>query len=237
MTWAGSRAASSGYFLTPNWDATTGRIDWEMPGGDVSGVIDALIVIGIQGSPVSSFAPVSGNVLRFDGTQWEPGEPVVVSGSAVPHTLLSATHTDTVPASPVEGDLVAGSGAPASWVRLPAGGCGQFLGVGDSGNLEWQIPTRKTEIYTSGTEINLDECSHKVILNGTSGNPTIVNLPTSPRLGQEVLVKDGAGNAEANNIEILPPSGTTIDGLDTLVLSNDYQAWCLTWIGTEWSII
>lgn len=237
MTWAGARSASSGYFLTPNWDATTGRIDWEPPRGDVSGVVDALIVVGLQGFPLSPNTPVSGNVLSYDGTQWLPGAPVVVSGVSAPHNLLSSTHLDTVPASPVEGDIVAGSGAPASWVRLPIGGCGQFLGVGDAGELEWQIPTRKTDIITSGSVVNLDECSHKIILNGVSGNPPIVNLPSSPRLGQEILIKDGAGTADTTSMDILPPSGVTIDGLTKLVLSNNYQTWCVTWIGTEWSII
>ena len=234
MTWQGT--GPSGYFFTPNYDATTGRVDWEPPRGDVSGVVDALIVIGLQGFPVSSAVPTSGNVLQWDGSQWIPGAPVVVSGVTAPHNLLSLTHPDTVPASPVEGDLVAGSGAPASWARLPIGGCGQFLGVGDSGQLEWQIPTKKTDIITSGTVVNLDECSHKVILNGVSGNP-IVNLPTSPRLGQEILIKDGAGNAGSMTIDIVPQSGATIDGLSLLKLSNNYQTWCVTWIGTEWSII
>lgn len=235
MTWHGT--GPSGYFFTPNFDAITGRVDWEPPKGDVSGVVDALIVVGLQGFPISPTVPTSGNVLQWDGFQWIPGAPVVVSGVSSPHNLLSSTHTDTITDSPVDGDLVAGSGAPASWTRLPIGDCGQFLGVGNDGSLEWKITTSKVDIITSGTFVNLDQCSHKVILNGLSGVPPIVNLPNSPRFGQEILIKDGAGTSNTNNVHIIPQSGAFIDGRSELILSNDYQTWCLTWTGSAWSII
>jgi hypothetical protein len=42
--------------------------------------------------------------------------------SYLAHALLSVTHTDTVAAPPVEGDLIFGNGFPAFWNRLPVGG-------------------------------------------------------------------------------------------------------------------
>ena len=42
-------------------------------GGDVTGTIDEMIVIGLQGIPVDGTPPTSGQVLKFDGTDWKPG--------------------------------------------------------------------------------------------------------------------------------------------------------------------
>lgn len=52
-----------------------------------------------------------------------PGSPSVV----LPHKVLSATHTDTVPQAVVRGSLVYGNTTPL-WDRLPAGTVGTFLG-------------------------------------------------------------------------------------------------------------
>ncbi len=43
--------------------------------GDVTGPIETNVVEGIQGVPVSSAAPASGDVLTYDGSQWEPQAP------------------------------------------------------------------------------------------------------------------------------------------------------------------
>lgn len=45
-------------------------------GGDVTGGIESSIVSKIQNLPVSSVAPLVNQVLRFNGTQWEPSNDV-----------------------------------------------------------------------------------------------------------------------------------------------------------------
>jgi hypothetical protein len=68
-------APASGQFLS--WNATLNQ--WEpvtmvLPsaGGDLSGTLVSATVAKIQGRAVSSTAPSSGQVLKYDGTQWAP---------------------------------------------------------------------------------------------------------------------------------------------------------------------
>ncbi len=229
MTWAG--VGPSGQILTLNIGGGIGSIDWEPARGDVSGLIDRLIVIGLRGQQVGTAVPIFGDVLFFDGIRWTPA----ASGS-IPHNLLSTTHTDTFPASPIDGDIIAASGS--IWVKFPIGLPNQSLTVSSSGDLLWSgLGIIKTEVITSGT-INLDENSRRIIIN-TSGTST-VNLPASPLFGQEIIIKDGAGNAgppTSNTIDIIPQSGVTIDGLSLVRIAQDFGAFTLLWNNTGWNII
>ena len=51
-------------------------------GGDISGTNSAANVVKIQGSPVSTIAPTSGQVLRWTGSAWSPATPPGVAGTA-----------------------------------------------------------------------------------------------------------------------------------------------------------
>jgi hypothetical protein len=53
-------------------------------------------------------------------------------GGVAAHNILSATHLDSVPAAPVQGDLIVASAAPA-WARLPRGAAGQALIMNPAG--------------------------------------------------------------------------------------------------------
>ncbi|MDD5304036.1 MAG: hypothetical protein PHS14_13125 [Elusimicrobia bacterium] len=53
-------------------------------GGDLGGTLPGPVVTGIQGVPVCVTAPVLGDVLTFDGTQWCPS-----TGGSVPGFLTS----------------------------------------------------------------------------------------------------------------------------------------------------
>lgn len=57
-------------------------------------------------------------------SQWTNNVPYLTAVTA--HNLLSATHGDTVAASPVRGDLVAGNSTPA-WTKLAVGAAGTVL--------------------------------------------------------------------------------------------------------------
>jgi len=235
MTWPGISA--SGQVLTLNLGGGVGRIDWEELRGDVSGLIDSLIVIGLRGQPVSSAVPIFGDVLFYDGTKWVPSASGVTGSGVGLHNLLSITHQDTLPASPVGGDIISTSGS--IWVRFPIGSQGQSLTVSSGGNPEWSgLGITKAEIITSGSVINLDSESRRIIIR-TSASST-VNLPSSPIFGQEIIVKDGDGSAgppTLNSISIVPQSGVTIDSLSSILIRTDYGAFSLLWNGIEWNII
>ncbi|MEO8471613.1 MAG: hypothetical protein ABI477_05445 [Chryseolinea sp.] len=56
--------------MTTNAAATA--VQWVTPGGDVTGTVDASTVAKIQGRGVSNAAPVVGQTLAWDGTNWVP---------------------------------------------------------------------------------------------------------------------------------------------------------------------
>jgi hypothetical protein len=240
MTWGGIGA--SGQFGTINTGGGIAHVDYEIARGDASGLIDSLLVIGLQGRPVSPLAPDSGNVLTWEGINWKPTNVAALITGILPHDLLSLTHSDSIPASPVAGDIIsATSGAPSLWGRFPIGAPNQSLSVNDLNQLEWRDPNVVPPlIVTSGTTVSLADENRRVVIVKTIGSPTTVNLPTGPILGQEVMIKDGkgdAGNPLFNVIDIVPASGTTIDGFGTVRIRTKYQAYTLMWNGTEWNII
>jgi hypothetical protein len=59
-------------------------------------------------------SPSSGQCLTWSGSNWVNG---ACSGGSSAHNLLSATHPDTVPASPVLGDILYANSTPA-WTKL-----------------------------------------------------------------------------------------------------------------------
>jgi hypothetical protein len=238
MTWGG--VGASGQFKTVNHGSGIFRGDYEEARGDVSGVIDNLVVIRLQGRPMSPLAPVSGNLLAWTGSSWVPSDVSVLISGILNHNLLSPIHPDTAPASPVANDLIAATtGAPPIWARFPRGtNPYEALSVNDSLDLVWRDPNVIPPlIVTSGAIVNLANENRRVVVAKPSGSPTTVNLPTSPILGQEVVIKDGKGDANMNNIDILPASGTTIDSFSVIRLKIKYGAYTMMWNGMEWNII
>lgn len=77
---------------------------------------------------------------------------------------------------------------------------------------------------------------HIIVTNMASASAVTVNLPASPTAGQELVIKDGKGDAATNNVTITPAAGN-IDGAATLVLSTNYGRAKLIYNGTEWSQI
>lgn len=76
--------------------------------------------------------------------------------NVLPHDWLSSTHPDTVPASPVRGDIVIGNATPA-WERLPKGTAGFFLKVNANDVLWDQID--RTDIVDFNHQL-LDSSVH-----------------------------------------------------------------------------
>ena len=69
------------------------------------------------------------------------------------HNLLSATHPDTLPASPVKGDLVSANSTPA-WARFAIGTAGQKLIVDPTNAIpKWVSSNYKSVAPTPNTSV------------------------------------------------------------------------------------
>jgi len=87
-------------------------------GQEVWSVTDLTDYASVSGTGTAAIratitAPATNDVLAWSGTNW-----INQALSAGSHNLLSATHPDTLPASPVLGDIIHGNSTPA-WARLP----------------------------------------------------------------------------------------------------------------------
>lgn len=120
MSYAGT--ATSGHLWYSTGDSQLHNFNVLV--GDVDGAIHQTIVNGIQTVPVSNTPPVSGQYLRYNGSQWLPQSGDTTAAS--PHNLLSATHSDTTPATVVRGDLIRGVSG-STWSRLGLGTMGWVL--------------------------------------------------------------------------------------------------------------
>lgn len=89
--------------------------------------------------------------------------------NVLPHDFLSTDHPDTVPASPIRGDIVFGNATPA-WERLPKGNPGEFLKVNANDVLWDQIDRSDIIDFTSG------------LLDVTAHTDTVTNPPTEGSL-------------------------------------------------------
>lgn len=65
--------------------------------------------------------------------------------------------------------------------------------------------------------------------------PLTVNLPTTPVLGDEYVIKDTTGNAATSNVTV-SGNGNNIDGAASFTLSQPYAAATFTFAGGQWSV-
>lgn len=96
----------------------------------------------------------------------------------------------------------------------------------------WLIPTIKT---SAGAYV-VSTTETFIVINKTVGAATTVTLPASPNTGRMLIVKDGKGDAGANNITV-DGNGKTIDSAATKVISTNYDLRRLIYNGTEWNLI
>ena len=96
----------------------------------------------------------------------------------------------------------------------------------------WLTPTVKTSsgAYVVGNTETL------IVINKSVAATTTVTLQASPTTGRVLIVKDGKGDAGANNITI-DGNGKTIDGAGTKVINTNYDVRRLAYNGTEWNLI
>ena len=75
-----------------------------------------------------------------------------------------------------------------------------------------------------------------IVVNKDTAAATTVNLPAGPTTGDTYTIKDGKGDAAANNLTLTPAAGN-IDGAGTNVINANYGFRTVTYNGTEWNVI
>lgn len=95
----------------------------------------------------------------------------------------------------------------------------------------------KLELVTTPGTVTLDSTSRRVVVRKGTGSPTTIQLPSSPVLGQEIVVKDGKGDAVTNNISVIALGGISIDGLPEISINRNYQSFTFVYDGVGWSIL
>ena len=73
----GAITAQTGDYTFTQIAGSVGSSQLPAAGGDLSGTVTGATVVKIQGRTVSSTAPVTGQVLGWDGSKWTPQTPVV----------------------------------------------------------------------------------------------------------------------------------------------------------------
>jgi len=123
-------------------------------GGDLGGTTGAAVVEGIQGEPVSSTTPSSGELLTYNGTSWEPSPLSSTAPSS--GEVLTYNGTSWEPAAP---SAAAGAQVASEFrIDLPAGGslaakiagatlpAGWSIVLGDDGSVDSEITAAATDI-------------------------------------------------------------------------------------------
>lgn len=93
----------------------------------------------------------------------------------------------------------------------------------------------KSTVVTAAGDYNVGSLDYVVVMNKTVAAATTVNLPGSPSTGRTIIVKDGKGDAAANNVTVIPATGT-IDGAATIVISTNYGSVAFIYNGSQWNV-
>jgi hypothetical protein len=90
-------------------------------------------------------------------------------------------------------------------------------------------------VVTAAGAVTVAATDETIVVNKTVGAATVVNLPAGV-LGRRYTIKDGKGDAAANNITITPAAGN-IDGAGTSVINTNYGRATVAYNGTQWNLV
>ncbi len=101
-----------------------------------------------------------------------------------------------------------------------------------------QVPqSRVVTISAPTATYNIELIDYLVDVKATISNAVAVTLPI-PDSGATYVIKDGGGNAAANNITINPNGLEKIDGVaEPLIINVNYTSVTLQSNGTDWYIV
>lgn len=169
-----------------------------------------------------------GRIVTWANITWESGVAPTVATAIGSSTYLeiysngTTWYGDVVPQGTGTGAVVQAV-APTITTTNLAGtttiGAGQIIG---------------TRVVIAAGVVTVTAADYMVIVNKTSGAATTLNLPAGV-LNTVFIIKDGKGDAGANNITVTPAAGN-IDGASTYVMNTNYAAIGLVYNGTQWNI-
>lgn len=79
--------------------------------------------------------------------------------------------------------------------------------------------------------------NHDIFLVNSSGVGIKTLLLPPATNNRQINIKDKFGDAETNNIVIIPSGSNTIDGAASGIIDNNYGSLTLYFSNTEWSIL
>lgn len=162
--------------------------------GDLSGIYPNPLVDGIQGKPISSTAPATGQVLKFDGTQWKPdvdnsgsggtsytaGTGISIAGTVISTSAMTGDVTGSLNAN----TLSKIQGKPVSALTPTVGQVLKYDGTQWTPGTDIQAAGGAT--YSAGTGISINGSNVISASNlggdvtGTSTSNSISNLQGKP---------------------------------------------------------
>ncbi|MEL6557224.1 MAG: hypothetical protein AAFQ94_03515 [Bacteroidota bacterium] len=212
--------------IDPTDDLTTSSI----AAGDVTGDFANTLVVGIGGNAVSTTAPTTGQVLKWDGTEWVPsaddgqvytqGAGIDLTGNVITN-LGDVDATDDLTVSSVAAGDVTGDfantvvgGIRGNAVSTTAPTTGQVLKWNGT---EWEPSADDGQVYTQGTGIDL------------TGN-VITNLGDVDATDDLTIGSVAAGDVTGNF------ANTVVGGIRGNAVSTTAPTTgqVLKWNGSEW---
>lgn len=182
-------------------------------------------------------APYRCNVVRSDvtlggATVIYMRKPIIIKGDAANKPTTFFEEQDATAAKTIWAPGLTEynpSAVTATQIYKTAATTFVWAPITDAGN-------RSTRVHIAAGAAALADSDNVLVINKTAGAATVVNMPAPGIPNRRFTVKDGKGDAAANNITLTPASGT-IDGAATKVLSANYGVTTVIDNGTEWNVI
>ena len=167
-------------------------------------------------------------VLGLDGTL--PGSLSLANDDVNGQSVLIQNLDTTVA---YNFNLPATAGPPGYLLTSQGGGTNSMIWSTPGLPLPVIIPIR---VVSDAGPVTVSATSdYEIVIRKTVAAPTTVNLPAAPPQGIVFVIKDGKGDANVNNIMVMPASGSTIDDVSAYVINFAYGVAAFVYNGTQWN--